>query len=267
MTELARPYAAILSARFRTLLQYRAAAFAGAGTQLFWGLIRMMIFEGFYHSTTATQPMSLPQAVTYIWLGQAMLGILPWNVDPDVRGMIRTGAVAYELLRPVDLYALWYSRAVAQRTAPTILRSIPIFLIAGLFFGLQAPPSMLSLVAWLLVTVGAVLLSAAMSSLLTISLLWTVSGEGVTRLVPSLVIALSGMIVPIQLFPEWSQPIVRFLPFAHVVDTPFRVYLGTIPPAEAGLAFAAQLAWTAALALFGRWLVGRAARRLVIQGG
>lgn len=270
MTALARPYAAILSARFRTLLQYRAAAIAGAGTQLFWGLIRMMIFEGFYRSADLIhrpQPMSLAQTVTYIWLGQAMLGILPWNVDPDVRGSIRTGAVAYELLRPVDLYALWYSRAVAQRTAPTLLRSIPIFLIAGLFFGLQAPPSLLSAAAWLLVTAGAILLSAAMSSLLTISLLWTISGEGVTRLVPSLVIALSGMIVPLQLFPEWSQPLVRFLPFAHVVDTPFRVYLGTIPPAQAGLAFAAQLAWTAALALVGRWLVARAARRLVVQGG
>lgn len=41
------PYLAILSARFRTLLQYRAAAAAGFGTQLFWGLIRMMIFEAF----------------------------------------------------------------------------------------------------------------------------------------------------------------------------------------------------------------------------
>ena len=35
-----RPYWAVLSARFRMLLQYRAAALAGLGTQVFWGLIR-----------------------------------------------------------------------------------------------------------------------------------------------------------------------------------------------------------------------------------
>jgi ABC-2 type transport system permease protein len=262
-----RPYAAIVSGRFRTLLQYRAAAFAGAGTQLFWGLIRMMIFEAFYRSSSVPQPISLAQTITYVWLGQAMLGILPWNVDPDIRGMIRTGSVAYELLRPLDLYALWYSRAVAQRTAPTLLRSVPIFLIAGLFFGLQSPASWLALLGWFLTTAGAVLLSAAISSLLTISLMWTVSGEGVTRLAPSLIIALSGMIVPIQLFPDWSQSFIRVLPFAHVVDTPFRVYLGAIPPAQAGAAFAVQLAWTLALMLLGRWLVARAAKRLVIQGG
>lgn len=261
------PYIAILSGRFRTLLQYRAAALAGAGTQLFWGLIRMMIFDAFYRSSAAPQPISLPQTITYIWLGQAMLGILPWNVDPDVRAMMRTGSVAYELLRPLDLYNLWYSRALAQRTAPTLLRCIPIFLIAGTFFGLRAPASTWALAAWLLTTAGAILLSAAMSSLLTMSLLWTVSGEGVTRLVPGLVIALSGMIVPIQLFPEWSQPLVRALPFAHIVDTPFRAYLGMMGKVEVGGALAVQLAWTGALVLLGRWLISRAARRLVIQGG
>ena len=41
-------YTALVSAHFRTLLQYRAAALAGLGTQLFWGLIRVMIFEAFY---------------------------------------------------------------------------------------------------------------------------------------------------------------------------------------------------------------------------
>lgn len=51
-------YWATLSARFRTLLQYRAAALAGMGTQLFWGLVRVMIFEAFFRSTIAEQPMS-----------------------------------------------------------------------------------------------------------------------------------------------------------------------------------------------------------------
>ena len=47
-----RGYLSIFSAKFRTLLQYRAAALAGCGTQLFWGVIRMMIFEGFYRSSS-----------------------------------------------------------------------------------------------------------------------------------------------------------------------------------------------------------------------
>ena len=49
-----RPYAAILGARFRMLLQYRAAAIAGLWTQIFFGLILIMIYEAFYRSSSAT---------------------------------------------------------------------------------------------------------------------------------------------------------------------------------------------------------------------
>ena len=81
-----RPYASLLSARARMLLQYRAAAWAGTGTRLFWGIIRLMIFEAFYRSSTAEQPISLPEVVTYIWLGQAFLTLIPFtSASPNPR--------------------------------------------------------------------------------------------------------------------------------------------------------------------------------------
>ena len=63
--------------------------------------------------------MAFAQVASYVWLGQALLAMLPWNVDAEIRAMIRSGAVAYELCRPIDLYGLWFARALAQRTAPT----------------------------------------------------------------------------------------------------------------------------------------------------
>jgi ABC-2 type transport system permease protein len=261
------PYLAILSARFRTLLQYRAAAAAGFGTQLFWGLIRMMIFEAFYRSTAATQPMSYEEVVSYVWLGQATLVLMPWNVDREIQAMVRSGTVAYEMLRPLDLYSLWFVRAVAWRTAPMLLRCIPMFIVAGLFFGLKPPPSWESGSAWIVTTFGAVLLSAAMTTLLNVSLLWTISGEGIARLIPALVVIFSGLVIPLPLFPDWAQSVLNFLPFRGLMDAPFRVYVGHIPPEQLGAVFAHQIIWTIALVLFGRWILSRGARRLVVQGG
>ena len=124
------PYLAVLSARYRVLLQYRAAALAGAGTQLFWGFIRIMILLAFYRSSSGSHPMAFADVVTYVWLGQALLALLPWNHDLELERQIREGGVAYELLRPVDLYALWYVRTLASRVATTSLRSLPIVLVA-----------------------------------------------------------------------------------------------------------------------------------------
>ena len=262
-----RAYWAIISARFRMLLQYRAAALAGFGTQLFWGLIRTMIFAAFYRVTSAPQPMREEDVVTYVWLGQAMLAMLPWNEDREVRMLIRTGNVAYEMLRPVDLYSLWYCRALALRSAPTLLRALPMFAVAALFFGLKPPPSWACAGAWAASTLAALLLSSALTTLMTISLLWTISGEGVTYLLCACAVVLSGMAVPLPLFPNWAQGVLSALPFRGVVDAPFRLYLGHIPPAAVWTVIAGQLAWTAALVLLGRAVLARGAHRLVVQGG
>jgi ABC-2 type transport system permease protein len=269
-----RPYLAILAARLRTLLQYRGAALGGVGTQLFFGLVRIMILEGFYRSTTRPMTFTFAQAVGYVWLGQATFAMQPYNLDRDVRAMVRTGSVAYELLRPVDLYGLWYCRNLGWRTGPMLLRIVPMVALAAALpllglraWGLGPPPSLAAAVMWLLTMAGALAVSCAVTTLMSISLLWTISGEGIAILVSSLVTLLSGMVIPLPLFPEWAQPALRVLPFAALMDLPARVYTGDVAASAAWWVLLHQALWTAALALAGRALLARAARRLVVQGG
>ncbi len=260
-------YWAIVSARFRTLLQYRVAAMAGLGTQLFWGLTLTMIFEGFFRSSTASQPMDLEEVVTYIWLGQAFFALQPINVERDIRDLIRTGAVSYELLRPLDLYTLWFSRVLAMRTAPTLLRSVPLVVIAVPLLNMQAPATWEGAGVFVLAMLGALLLSCAITTLLNISMLWTVSGDGVAGIAPAAVLIFSGALVPVPFFPDWAQTVLEILPFRGLVDSPFRLYLGHIPPGDAVFTLAHQLAWSVGLVIVGRWVLSRGVRRLVVQGG
>ena len=170
-------------------------------------------------------------------------------------------------MRPLDLYTFWYTRAVAWRTAPTVLRAAPMLLAAWLFFGLQPPASLSSALAWAAATLGALALSCAVTNLATICLLWTVSGYGMRVLIAPLMWLCSGMIVPLPLFPDWARAVLEVLPFRGLVDIPFRLYMGHIPVAELPAMLAHQLGWTAALVLLGRWLLSRGVRRIVVQGG
>jgi ABC-2 type transport system permease protein len=275
MPDAVRPYLAILSARFRMLLQYRAAAAGGLVTQISFGLMLLGIYEAFYRSTDRPQPMAFAEVVSYVWLGQALLAMLPWNVDAEVRAMIRSGAVAYELCRPVDLYGLWYARSIAWRTAPTLLRAVPLCVFAAVVlplvgleeWRLAAPPSMAAAGAFAAALACALLLGSAISTLINISLIWTISGEGAALAMTTLTTVLSGFLLPIPLFPDWAQPIVRALPFAGVADLPFRLFTGHIAPENAVGVIGQQLVWTAVLVILGREVLRRGVRRLVVQGG
>ena len=267
-------YVAVVSARYRNLLQYRAAAFAGFVTQLFWGAVRLMILGAFFAAAKGPQPMNMAEVVAYIWLGQALLGMLPWNTDADFKEQVASGAVAYDMLRPLDLYGYWFARTLAFRTATTTLRAIPMVVFAmlllpavGLAEWALPVPSATALVGFLAAIVAAALLSTAITVLAHISMLWTVSGEGVDRILPGFVTILSGMVVPLPLFPDWLQPFLDWQPFRGLGDVPYRIYSGNIPFADAGGEILFTLAWTAVLVWLGRALLARGVRRLVVQGG
>ncbi len=269
------PYLAVVSARYRMLLQYRAAAIAGFGTQLFWGFIRLMILSAFYTASRQAPPMSMSEIVDYVWLGQAMFALLPWGVDGEFARHVRSGAVSYELLRPVDLYTLWYASALAFRAAPTSLRCVPLVTVAmGIlpWLGLEAwalklPPSLIYGLLFVTSLGLAILLSACITMLMHISMLWTISSQGIDRVVPAVTVVLSGLVVPLPLFPDWLQPLLWLQPFRGLADVPFRIYSGNIPLGLAGIEVAGQLLWIIALVWLGRYCLSRGTRKLVVQGG
>ena len=270
-----RAYAAILKMRLWTLLQYRTAAIAGLGTQIFWGMIKVMVLGAFYASTgpetdlqkAASSPLSLEQVITFIWLAQAFLQLLPWNIDKELETLVKTGNVAYELVRPLDLYWLWFARALALRLIPTLMRSIPLCIVAGFFLGLSAPVSWTAGLAFCAALVFAAVVASAMTTLIVISLFWSVSGEGIQRLVPTVSLVLSGMLIPLPLFPEWMQTFLNIQPFRAVLDIPTRLYTGVIPATDALACFAFQIGWAVIFIGLGKWLINRAVKRFVVDGG
>ncbi len=269
-------YWSLFVARFALLLQYRTAALAGVATQLFWGFVKVMVLEAFFTHATSAQPMNFREAVGYVWLGQAFLMVIvPWSGDREIQDLIRSGAVGYDLLRPTDLYNFWFTRALAMRTAPLFLRAIPLLCVTifilplvRLFqWSLSFPPSFAAFIAFFLSFIGAILLSSAITMLLTVSMMWTLSGEGINSILPSLVSILSGMIVPLPFFPEWIQPILNALPFSGLLDRPFRLFTGNLPPNALLGVLLHQAFWIIVIVLLGRFLVNRGVQKLVIQGG
>lgn len=265
-----KAYLSIIKIRINLLLQYRIAAFAGIVTQFFFGIIKVMVFYGFYSSTTEPMPIDYKVAITYIWLGQAMLGMLPWNGDSEIQNMIRTGNVTYELTRPMDLYNYWFARSFALRTAPTLLKSIPLFIISILLpqeYRMELPPSFLAFIAWIITIFGALMISCAITNIINITTLYSISGDGIQRLLAAIVTLFSGMIVPLPLFPDKLRQILNYLPFGGLVDIPARFFTGEIPFKELYKYFGFQILWAILIYILGKWILNKKMKDLVVQGG
>lgn len=257
------------------MLQYRTAAVAGFFTQCWWGIILVMVLAAFFHGARAHQPISFTQAVTYTWLGQAFLVLLPWSGDPEVGEMVRSGNVSYDRLRPLDTYFYWYVRAMAWMAARVVPRATLMLVMAGLIFPLiglgawrlRLPPDAAAGLLFAPALASVVLLSSAMVMLINASVVVTVSDRGVNTLAAPIVILLSGNLLPLPLFPDWMHWFLFLQPFAGLIDIPFRIYVGNLTGTLALAGLALQIIWIGLLILLGRYLMRRAMCRLQVQGG
>jgi ABC-2 type transport system permease protein len=272
MSAAALPYLAILRARFALMLQYRAAAFAGFATQCWWGVIKIMVLAAFY-AGAARQPIDLAQAITYTWLGQAFLALLPWQADGEISEAVESGNVAYERLRPVDTHLFWFARAAAQRCANTLLRLTPMFLLAAVILPLagqsawawRLPPTPAAAVLFAAAITLSMLLSSGFTVLLNIAVT-ALKTRRAANLAPVLVLPLSGMIVPLVLMPDWAQPFLFWQPFAGLVDIPYRIYFGNLSGAGALAGLAAQALWVVLFIVIGRAWMTSVMARVDMQG-
>lgn len=277
---LALPFIAAFKSRFLQMLQYRTAALAGFMTQCWWGGIKVMVFAAFYGSASVAAggggaPMSLSQAVTYTWLAQGLFALMPWLGDPDVALSVRTGAVAYDRLRPVDVYALWFARSmgwIAARVLPRLLLMFAFAAVALPLAGLAAwawqPPA--GLAAGLAFGVSlalALLLSTSMVMLLNIAAAAALNERGINAFAGPVVIVFSGNLLPLALLPESWQRMLLLQPFAGVMDIPARLYFGLMsgPQVLAGLGL--QCFWIVVTVALGRAAMARTMGRLEVQGG
>ncbi len=171
----------LVSLRFREILQYRAAAWAGVFTQVVFGFILPMILLAFYASSDTDPSMGSEQLIVYIWLGQTLFTLMPWSADRSVVEMVRTGSVAYELARPIDTYLLWFSRTMGWRLGAVVSRGLPLIVIVAVGFplaglhqwALPAPVSVAAMIAFTAALGVSVFLATALTMLMHGVILWT----------------------------------------------------------------------------------------------
>jgi len=266
-----RPHLAIFRIRFVNSLQYRMAALAGVSTQFAWGFMEITAFAAFYQVRPEAFPMTLAQTASYIWLQQALLYVFFVMLsDNDIVSTVIDGNIAYEMVRPMDLYSRWFSQIAATRLAGALLRAVPVLTVAFFIpypFGLMLPPSFAQFAGFIVSGILAMAVTVAFTNFIYVSLFYTMSIQGMRIMMYGLVAFLSGQTVPIPFFPEPLQRVVELLPFAAMQNMPLRIYNGHIAGAEMYQGIALQVFWLIVLVAAGRALIGNAYKRVVVQGG
>lgn len=250
-------------------LQYKVAALAGLATQFFWGLMYALIYTAFY-SFTNIDNISINELMSYVWLNQAFLLLIYFNIDKGMVRDIQDGTVSYELCRPYDLYLWWFVKIFARKIAACALRFLPVILFALILpqpYNLSLPNSFLAFILFILSLLLAGVLVTTIELFVVGITFFTYQARGVSSLFKEILSMFSGFTIPLPLLPVFLLTALEYLPFRFIGDLPFRVYSGNINVSYGLFSIGMQLIWIIAFVILGRLLLRYALKRVSIQGG
>ena len=266
-----KSYLSYFKLKFKTGLQYRAAALAGMSTQFFFGFVYVSVYIAFYETGGDNLPMNLKELVSYVWLGQSFFALIfMWYKDKEILGMIKSGNIAYELCRPQDLYFMWASKILGERLSQTTLRFLPVVLVSIILpspYNLSLTTNISVILLFILSMILSSILMTSLVLLYHVICLFTLDEKGIVNIFMVMSDVLSGLVIPIPFFPKYLQNISNILPFRYIGDFPFRLYVGNISINEGLTGILIQIIWIIILVIIGRFIIKKALKKAVIQGG
>lgn len=263
--------------------QLRAlAAFAGMVPKLYlayniWVVVEfivqillMLVFVSFWRAVYASTPvlggLDVNQAINYILLAQIVAPLAQSRLVFEFGDLLRRGAVATELLRPVDFQARYAIEALTS-LGVFVVQKLPLLVIAWALLGLRLPSQAAPWAAF-----GLSLLLGSMVLFLTdwiFACLAFYSTETWGLSVVKIAVAtfFSGALVPLPMMPAWLRSIALALPFSQGVAVPVSFLSGVTPASELGPVLLQQAIWVIGLGLASRLIFRQAVRKVTVQGG
>jgi ABC-2 type transport system permease protein len=265
-----RLYGAVALSGFRRYATYRVATAAGVFTNTVFGFICAYTFIALWSQRPHLGGYDQSQALTYVWLGQAMIMtmvMMGGGFEDELIERIRTGDIATDLHRPADLQLWWLAADLGRAAFHLLARGILPMLCGALAFRLTWPPGPLAWLYFLLAVALGVMVSFGLRYLVALSAFWLLDGAGVTQMVWIAGTFFSGILLPLTVFPGWLGTLAQALPWAAYIQIPADIFLGERTGAGLlqGLAF--QAGWAVVLLAAGRLLQSAATRKVVVQGG
>ncbi|MFC8080338.1 ABC transporter permease [Streptomyces sp. NPDC057307] len=265
-----RLYAAVAAGGFRRYATYRTATAAGVFTNTVFGFIGAYTYIALWEQRPQLGGYDLSQAVTYVWLGQALLmacAMMGGGFEDELMERIRTGDVAIDLYRPADLQLWWLASDLGRAAFHLLGRGIVPMALGALAFDLAMPTDPLVWLAFLFSVFLGIVVSFAVRYLVALSAFWLLDGAGVGQIAFLAGLFFSGMLLPLTLFPGVLGEVARALPWSSLLQVPADVFLGRHTGWGLLGAFAFQAGWAVALLALGRLVQTVATRRVVVQGG
>ena len=256
----------------KTSLSYKGAFYLFIFISTFSSFISYFLWMAIYGSSDGNTLGGLSQneMIVYIFMVYITTSAVNISISKEVGMDIVKGEVVMNLIKPIDYRMSLVSKAIGTSIYRFFVPGIVIWIGLELYKYFELGMGITNITNILLF-----LFSVFMSFLIYVLFdfcfgmigFFTTYIFGLEMIKHSVLLFLTGQLIPLSFFPEIIQKIFSYLPFSSMTYTPVMIYLGKYSGMELLKVLLIQLVWIVLLYLLGSLIWKRVTKRLISLGG
>lgn len=262
-----KAYLFVTKIKVQTVLAYRFNVISAILIQCLIMYAMSCFWIAAYGGTEAVSGVGQRDMITYTMISVIMGNLLTMGVQSRIANSVRSGSVALDMLKPVNIYGIYLSEDIGDFLAAVFQKAIPLLLVGTVMFGFPAPASLVRFVLFLFSFGIGYIINWILAALLGLCAFKTLRLGPLANAKGFIMKLLSGSIFPLWFFPHGFRSVLELLPFVNIYQLPLGIYIGQYTADEIMFRTCLQLAWCMGLWLIFNVLQKKMAAVVLIQGG
>lgn len=197
----------------------------------------------------------------YIAISEVAMMALPFRLVENVGDDIAGGEVASDMLRPAPVVGVRIAAAVGG-ALPRMGACLVVGVTASLLI-VGAPPDVATFAFLPVALLLAVVINVATQHAVASAAFWVRDAQSAWFVYQKFILVLGGVLMPLQVMPDWLEAVAVRLPFAAMAYVPARLASGHVEPELLVL----QAGWLVAAVALAALAFAAGERRLQAVGG
>ena len=204
---------------------------------------------------------------TYLVIAFVAAGLLSFRTEMGISRGIRDGSIVMDLVRPYSFQGARLAQTLGALAVEAVMVVLVALVLGVAVMDLHGPAGAVASASWVVSLLLAMFIKFGIAYLIGLTAFAITEVHFLIIVRENITAVMAGAIIPISLFPDQLEAVIRYLPFYSTVGLPTDIYLGAIAGTDILTAIALQAAWVIAIWTAGVLLYPIALRKVTIHGG
>lgn len=260
-------YLYVYKMQIQKTLAYRFDVYGNIIMQCIIMFATAFFWKALFVNAEQVQGVNVERMLIYTVISSMMSVLFNVNVESRVIKSVEKGLVAVDMLKPVNLYAIYLFEDLGRITALFFQNMIPIFLIGSICIVIPKPVSMIGFMFFLLSVLMAFCINWLLAACFSMWAFTAIDMDSMLQVKKHLIRLLSGSIIPMWFFPKWLYSLLNVFPFVYIYQLPLDIYIGKVSSVEALPRLGIQFGWVWILFALLCVLQRTVSKKVMVQGG